>query len=106
MTLRRSPIKRGTTRLAQVSEKRQGRSEEYRQAKEAVWNRDRGQCQAQFVWPEVECWGKKDPHHRAPVGLYPELREDPDNLLVLCRAHHMACHNDDPIRARELGLLL
>lgn len=98
-------MKRGTIRLAQVSEKRQGRSEEYRQAKEVVWNRDRGQCQAQFVWPEVECWGKKDPHHVWPQGMWPEKREEVDAMKVVCRAHHAAIHDDSAL-ARERGLLI
>jgi hypothetical protein len=115
MTLRRTPFKRRGTGLKQVSTKRTAARDEYEAAKEQVWRRDRGTCQAgpdrdrhahPEGWPEVECGGRLDPHHVWPTGLYPERREDPDAMIVLCRAHHVQGVHEHPIRARQLGLLV
>lgn len=96
--LRRSVIK-------PVSDKRKADHGAYDRAKQIAWNRDHGGCRAAKVWPEVECSGVRDPHHIKPQGRYPELRCDPDNLIVLCRGHHFQIHHVDPLRARSLGLL-
>lgn len=111
--VRRSPLKRGTKPMRQVSEKRSAEKDDYDDAKAKAWSRDRGTCQAgpdrmrgREGWPEIECGGRADPHHVAPVGQYPELRCDPANLLTLCRAHHDGVHHQDPVKARELGLLI
>lgn len=93
------------TPLARVSARRTGERLAYEKAKLAAWNRDRGQCQAARTWPEIECGGRKDPHHVRPTGMWPELRCDPDNLITLCRAHHDAVHHFQPAKARTLGLL-
>lgn len=94
------------SRLSPVSARRSDMRVEYERAKMKAWERDRGQCQAAKIWPEVVCAGRKDPHHIRPQGMYPELRADPDNLIVLCRAHHQAVHLQEPVKARELGLLI
>lgn len=94
------------TSLAHVSKRRSAESVEYRKAKEQAWLRDRGQCQARRIWPEIDCHGRIDPHHVAPTGRFPELRCDVDNLKCVCRGHHDAIHHQDPVRARELGLLV
>lgn len=104
MSLRRSPMKRGKP-LKQRSDRRSAERDAYEAAKFQAWSRDRGQCQAERKWPEIECKGRLDPHHIASQGQYPELRCAVDNLVVLCRAHHDAIHQDDPLRARQLGLL-
>lgn len=93
------------TRLSQQSDKRRAQQGEYDRARQKVFERDRGTCQAANVWPEIECWGVRDPHHVWPQGVYPERRCDPDAQIVLCRGHHDAVHFGDPIRARQLGLL-
>ena len=93
------------TPLARVSAKRKDEAHEYDRARTIAFLRDKGVCQAARIWLEVECSGRLDPHHIHPVGRYPELRCDPDNLVTLCRAHHSAAHDADPVRARELGLL-
>lgn len=98
-------MKRGG-RLAPVSKKRLAERAAYEDAKTAVEYRDRGECQAERSWPEVKCWGRRDPHHIAPTGRYPERRADPDNMTTLCRGHHDAVHQVDPVRARALGLLV
>lgn len=98
--------------LRQVSEKRRDQNPEYQAAIATVMLRDRGQCQ---LGPngsdpsrrveEVECAGIRDPHHVWPQGLFPEMRCDPDVMIVCCRAHHDWIHQTDPIRAREIGVL-
>lgn len=105
-------MKRATKPMRRVSAKRAAEKDAYAAAKREAWSRDGGTCQAapdrkrgREGWPEIECGGPVDPHHVAPVGQYPKLRCDPDNLLTLCRNHHDAVHHQDPIRARQLGLL-
>lgn len=90
------------TALRKVSAKRTRQRYDYEQAKAAAWLRDGGRCQAN--WPEVSCAGPTDPHHIATQRMYPELRCDPENLVVLCRAHHNAVHENTKT-ARERGLL-
>ncbi|MGH9095128.1 MAG: hypothetical protein ACRDXE_08200 [Acidimicrobiales bacterium] len=108
---RRTPIGTGAgglrrTRLAPVSQKRRDGRDTYEDAKAAVWRRDCGTCTAELTWPEVGCGGRIDPHHVWPQGRYPERRDDPDAMTLVCRAHHDAIHHQDPVRARQLGLLV
>jgi len=35
-----------------------------------------------------------DPHHFFHKGLYPELRDNIDNLVPLCRTHHIQIHDN------------
>lgn len=109
--LKRTPLKRGAsqlkrTRLAPVSAQRKAENaDEWPALKALVWARDGGRCRAAEVWPEVECGGRVDVHHREPTGLgYPRLC--PVELLVCCcRNHHDQIHQVDPIGARVRGLL-
>lgn len=102
--MRRSGFKTRGKPLAQRSAKAAGRADADRAWAEAVWARDRGECQAERLVPEVECQGRRDPHHIRPKGVYPELRHDVDNGVTLCRAHHDWVHFQEPARAKELGL--
>ena len=91
-------------RLGAVSAERLAESRAYDAARQKAWNRDRGECKAAAAFPAVECWGRVDPHHVAPVGRYPELRCDPDNIVCVCRRHHDHIHAH-PLQAKEEGLL-
>ena len=91
--------------LARVSPKRRDMQSLYERAVQTAYLRDKGQCQAAADWPEVECGGRAQVHHIAPVGRFPELRCEVSNLKTLCAVHHFHVHHVNPIRARELGVL-
>ncbi len=108
---RRAPLRSGTkklrrTRLKPVSAKRHDEGAVYAVVKLQVWERDEGRCQAQArgLWPELECGGPLDPHHIWPKGRYGPM-SDPDNLIVLCRVHHIEGVHGHTRLARERGLL-
>lgn len=90
--------------ISAMSDKRRAEQQQYARAKQLAWNRDKGQCQAAEVWGDVSCAGRLDPHHIRAKSTCPELRNDPDNLIVLCRMHHDETHRN-PLRARALGLI-
>ena len=98
------------TRLNPVSPRKSDRRHDDQAWSEAVWMRDRGICQAgptgdpAKMVPEVECGGRRDPHHIFPKGAHPHLRHDVDNGITLCRRHHDWVHFQNPAEARRLGL--
>lgn len=94
--MRRSPISR-------ISRKRKAEADAYDRARTAAYLRDRGECQAKTLWPDVECHGRIDPHHLRPRSRGGALA-DVENLRCLCRAHHDSVHAY-PLRATALGLL-
>lgn len=78
-----------------------GRSGVPKDVRQEVMMRDGG-CVAMRMIPEVLCWGPCDPHHihrRSQGG-----QDTPENLVVLCRAHHDWVHAN-PLRSMSLGLL-
>lgn len=100
--LKRSPLKA-------VSDRKRARLPEYEAAKFEMWIRHGHTCYAAPLWPDVTCEGEVRAHHVAPRGMYPELECDPDNLRPVCWAHHVGprgIHMGDPVRARQLGLLI
>jgi hypothetical protein len=98
-------LNRGKGLAVKSAERKREDATEWPAVKAIVWARDNGQCQAKWLVPEVACSQRLDPHHRHPTGAGgPRL--DPDNVLTLCSAHHFWVHQEDPIRARLLGLLV
>jgi len=70
-------------------------------AYEIVALRDRD-CRGRTLVPDLACLGRLDPHHlvrRSQGGS-----DQPENLVLLCRAHHSWVH-ENPAAARSLGLL-
>lgn len=105
---RRTPLAR-TGRLSPVSAKRTAQASEYLAALRIVRRRDCGRCVA-GRWAGMvtapfptECHGPIDPHHVWPVGRGGP-RCDPENIILLCRAHHDWAHGH-PLLARAVGLL-
>lgn len=105
---RSGPLKRGgplaRTRLRRQSAERWAENaEEYRDAVMVVNARDRGFCTAAHLVSWLPCAGRTDPHHILPTGQGGP-RCDPDNIRLVCRAHHdwIHGHTND---ARPLGLL-
>lgn len=41
-------------------------------------------------------------HHIKPISLYPELKLDPENLMLLCHECHVGLHRDVTAKAYEL----
>lgn len=100
--LRRVPLLR-KTRLKPVSKKRQAQRKDYEMAKAETWSRDKGLCR--YCGLGSTCGlGVIDVHHVANQRLYPELRCDPDNMVLLHRRCHDWCHGH-PREARKLGLI-
>jgi 5-methylcytosine-specific restriction endonuclease McrA len=95
-------MKRGG-RLAPMSDKRADEAEEREAVCRAVWMRDRGECQARTLVPEVRCWGPMDVDEICPRSACPGGHLDVDNCQVLCRGHHDWKHAH-PIEAAALGL--
>lgn len=70
--------------------RRADRDESIREACDAAKARDRYRCQAEKrgIVREVRCWGPLDPQHIIPRGVRPDLADDVDNIVALCRGHH------------------
>lgn len=99
---RNTPLKRGKPLKARFSNRaRPNKGAVPAGIYEEVLARDGG-CVARNLMPEVQCWGRIDPHHvlrRSQGGA-----DHVDNLVSLCRAHHSAVH-EQVARAKSLGLL-
>lgn len=97
---RTSGLNRGGKRINPVSDKRRKRDAPYKAAREAVFNRAQGRCEALTA---LDCSGAcEQVHHLAGRG-----GSDPhrlSNLLGICAACHtwIGAH---PAKAMELGLL-
>ncbi len=102
--MKRGGLLRRKTRLKPVSAKRRAQADEYQKFRATVFMRH-GWCQGPRKGLETPCGGPLDVHHIRPVGQYRGLRCDPDNGIVLCRAHHDHVH-DYPVWARTIGLLV
>lgn len=91
--MKRTGIKRGSTRIAQQSERRREQAEARREVVQIVLKRD-GVCQYARVIPEVPC---SSPFaHRPPLEV-DELRGgshrsieylNPDACVAVCQTHH------------------
>ena len=101
---RRTPLARGTSKLERstpvraVSDRRRRRDASYDDAREAIRDRCRDQCEAIAT---IRCTGRyEQAHHRAGrVGPDPHR---PDNLLAVCGPCHAYVHAH-PAEARERG---
>jgi hypothetical protein len=99
---RASALKRHK-RLKPVSDKRRDEREAWAECVRVVHERSQGRCEALPLWPH-RCEGPKHLHHVATRKRRPDLRNDPANILDLCRlAHDFAHANNDA--AEALGLL-
>ncbi|MBL7487031.1 hypothetical protein [Frankia sp. AgW1.1] len=88
--------------LRQVSEKRAAENRQ-RAALLARLRAERPSCEARFAFADVTCCGPLDGHEpltRARGGSV----LDPDNIRMICRAHHDYIH-EHPALATALGWL-
>lgn len=85
-----------------MSAKRKATQWERHKAVNEAMRRAGYQCQAREVWPDVECAGGLDGDEIVPRGRGGDPL-DPENVQILCRAHHNAKH-DHPAEAERLGL--
>jgi hypothetical protein len=69
-----------------------------------VIERDGLVCYGHTVLPMLNCFGPLDPHEIVPRGRRPGGHLDPDNVRMVCRAHHDWTH-DNPLHALVVGLL-
>jgi hypothetical protein len=102
MPSRRVPL-RSRTPLPRMSKRRRGELRVRAVVREEVLGRDGG-CVARDRLPQVDCGGPLDVHELVRRSQWRAGWLVPDNAIVLCRAHHMWCH-DHPLEARNLGLL-
>lgn len=116
--MKRSPIKRGTSRLARrpaapgarstLHTKSTGQARRDTSIDRAIAeakNRDGHRCQAaeHGLLVHVECRGPLDGQHVIPRGVRRDLAAEVENIVSLCRGHHDYV-GDHPDEARALGL--
>ena len=106
---RRTPLKsrtglKRTGRLNPVSTRRRKRDANYRQARQAVYDRAGGWCEFYDPYWQLPCGNEMvDVHHLAG-----RSGPDPhrlDNLIGLCRWHHTQAH-ERPEWAYRVGLMV
>lgn len=107
---RRTPLARSSLpgrrgRLRQTSPKRQAERDQRLITVAQVIARDGNDCRARtFGIPDVPgCWGPLDADEWNPRSAYPGGHLDPDNVQMLCRAHHDWKHAH-PVEAARRGL--
>lgn len=71
--------------------------------KAAALERSGGRCEAALIVPEVRCAGPLDADERKSRGVNPGGHLDPDNVQILCRAHH-EWRTRNPAEASARGL--
>ena len=89
------------TKLRAKSAKRVAQDRAYKPIHDAAMERDGFRCQAP---PDVPHGGSLVVHHIVPVGRDGTLRNDIDNLVLICATAHAWVH-DHPFLATRLGLL-
>lgn len=101
--MKRSGPPERRTPLRQQSARRAGEAAARRNVVALVRARD-VRCQAARRVPELGCAGPLDVHELIQRSLWPKGYLDPDNCLLVCRAHHdwIDAHVAE---AHELGLL-
>lgn len=94
-------MKRTRLRPRSVDPRKVEREERIVEAGEAAKARDRYRCTAEGILPGP-CGGPLDPQHVIPRSVRPDLADDVDNIVAVCRRHHdhIDAHN---AVARELG---
>jgi hypothetical protein len=102
MPPRRTPL-RSRTPLRRMSVKRRRDLVKRAAVRVEVLGRDGG-CVARDRLPQVDCSGPLDVHELVRRSQWRAGWLVADNAIVLCRSHHMWCH-DNPLKARALGLL-
>lgn len=98
-----TPLKRGTSRIAQRSAKVLAQLPERARVVDAAWERDKGRCQAEYLVPEIRCGGPLDAHELVPRSAWAQGYLDVDNVMIVCRAHHRWIDNN-PEAAHAVGL--
>lgn len=99
--MKRTPLPR-RTRLRPRSPKRAAQAAEFQPLMVACYRRDGWECQLRHAVAECECWGPLHPHHILPRSR--GGKDELDNLVTLCAAHHQWTHLN-PADAKRLGLL-
>lgn len=99
----RSPLKRGTKPIPSRSERVFAQLPERARVVNAAWDRDRGQCQAEHLVPDVRCCAVLDPHEIIPRSAWAAGVLEVDNVMIVCRNHHRWI-DAHPHAAHSLGL--
>lgn len=100
---RGAPLKRKTA-LRRQSVKARSQVAQRRKVVALVIERDGLLCYGHTVLPILHCFGPLDPHEIVPRGRRPGGHLDPDNVRMVCRAHHDWAHGN-PYAATAVGLL-
>ena len=99
----RSPLKRGTKRVSQMSDRALAQLPERARIVDAAWDRDRGQCQAKHLVTGVRCGGPIDVHELCPRSVWPGGELVLANVVCICRNHHRWV-DANPAAAHDVGL--
>lgn len=99
----RTELKRSRKRIASQSEKVLAQLPDRARTVDQAWQRDRGQCRAEHLVPEVRCGGPLDVHEIIPRSAWPGGQYVLTNVLLVCRRHHDWIGNF-PEAAHEIGL--
>lgn len=91
------------TRLQPMSERRKSEVLRRREVVEQVRRRDGNRCQAAGLVRSVICCGPLDPHEIIPRSSWRAGYLEPDNVVIVCRAHHDWI-GDNPLEAEAVGL--
>lgn len=100
---RRTPLNRGTSQLKRTPQKRKAEARARTQLNKEALRIAGYRCQAVELVPEVTCWGQLDVDEIVLRSGKPGGHLDPENVQVLCRAHHR-WKDDHPKEAVERGL--
>ena len=110
--MKRSPLRRGTstltrTPLARIGRKKRNKAAARSYCRDIVQLRDKNECQFKyFVMQAIidrhvtsaeladeatgvtPCWGPLDVHELVARSVWPDGDLEPENCVLLCRAHH------------------
>ena len=103
MTLRRTPMKRGTSKINSRSQKTIDNQSQRDEVRRVSLERAGHRCQMAALIPEMPCSGRLEVDEVEGRGINPGSHLDLDATQVGCRSHHQ-WKTEHPALALERGL--